>query len=127
GQRLSERIGQPVVVENRPGANGNIGASIAQRAPADGYTLMMTYVGTQAINASLYKDLTFDPVNDFEAVAPVVATPYVLAVNSKVPVKTMDDVVQYAKANPGKLNYGSAGMGSVGHLSGKIFEQLTGT
>jgi len=100
---------------------------MAQRSPTDGYTLLMTYVGTQAINPSLYKNQKFNPAEAFDAVAPVAAAPYVLVANSKVPVKTMADVVQYAKANPGKLNYGSAGMGSVGHLAGKIFEQLTDT
>lgn len=126
-QKLSERLGQPVVVENRPGANGNIGANLVSRATPDGYILMTTYVGTQSINPSLYKNVGFDPVKDFDAVAPLAATPYVVVANASVPVRTMKDIVEYAKKNPGKLNYGSAGAGSVGHLAGKMFEQMTDT
>jgi len=126
-QKLSERLGKTVVVENRPGANGNIGAGLVSRAPADGYTLLATYVGTQAINPSLYKNLGFDPIEDFEAVAPLAAASYAAVINASVPANTFQELVEYARANPGTLNYGSAGMGSVGHLAGKLFEQETGT
>lgn len=126
-QKLSERLGQPVVVENRPGANGNIGANLVSRATPDGYTLLATYVGTQSINESLYKNPGFDPIKDFEAVAPLASTSYVVVANATVQAKTMKELVAYAQKNPGVLNYGSAGAGSVGHLAGKMFEQMTNT
>jgi tripartite-type tricarboxylate transporter receptor subunit TctC len=110
GQWLSERLGQQFIIENRPGAGGNIGAEAAVRAPADGYTLLMA--GTpNAINATLYEKLNFNFIRDIAPVAGVMRFPQVMDVNPSVPVKTVPEFIAYAKANPGKLNMGSGGVG----------------
>jgi tripartite-type tricarboxylate transporter receptor subunit TctC len=125
GQWLSERLGQQFIIENRPGAGGNIGAEAAVRAPADGYTLLMA--GTpNTINATLYEKLNFNFTRDIAPVAGVMRFPQVLDVNPSVPVKTVPEFIAYAKANPGKLNMGSGGVGSPQHVAGELFKMKTG-
>jgi len=125
GQWLSERLGQQFIIENRPGAGGNIGAEAAVRAPADGYTLLMA--GTpNAINATLYEKLNFNFIRDIVPVAGVMRFPLVIDVNPSVPVKTVPEFIAYAKANPGKLNMGSGGVGSPQHLAGELFKMMAG-
>ena len=119
GQKLSEKWGQAVVVENRAGAGGNIGMEAVAKSPADGYTLLMSYVGSHAINVSIYKKLPFDPEADFVAVATLANVPFVAAVNAKVPVANMKELAAYAVKNP--VSFGSAGNGSVNHLLGEMF------
>lgn len=117
--KLSERWGQPVVVENRPGAGGNIGMEAVAASPADGHVLLMTYVGTQAINGALYSRLPFDPVNDFTAVATLATLPFVIVSRADAPFRTVAELVR--AANGGRVTYGSAGNGSVNHLLGEMF------
>ena len=126
GQRLSERWHQPVVVENRAGAGGLIGTDVVAKAAPDGYTLLLAYDGTHAVNASLYKTLPFDPIKDFTAVATLANVPFVLAVNAASPAKDVKQFIELAKASPGKLTYGSAGNGSVNHLLGAMFGKGAG-
>lgn len=123
GQRLNEMWGQPVVVENRPGANGNIATEFVAKAPADGYTLLMGNVGPNAINASLYK-LSYDPVKGFAPVTQTTTVPIVLIVNPALPVKNVKELIAYAKTN--KLTFGSAGNGSSNHLTGELFKTKAG-
>jgi tripartite-type tricarboxylate transporter receptor subunit TctC len=125
GKEMSEALGQPVVVENRPGAGSNIATEMVSRAKPDGYTLYMVAV-TAAINQTLYKNLRFDLVEDFTPVALGVRVPNVLVVNPEVPVKSVKELVEYAKANPGKLNFASSGSGTSIHMAGELFKQLTG-
>ncbi len=124
GQALTTELGQPVVVDNRAGAGGNIGGALAAKAPADGYTLFMGTVGTHAINASLYKKMPFDPVKDFAPLTRVANVPNLLVANPAQPYKSVKELIAYAKANPGKLNFGSSGNGSSIHLSGELFKSL---
>src|SRR3989344_56648 len=124
GQALTTELGQSVIVDNRAGAGGNIGGSMAAKAPADGYTLFMGTVGTHAINASLYKKMPFDPVKDFAPLTRVANVPNLLVANPAQPFKTVPELIAYAKANPGKLNFGSSGSGSSIHLSGELFKSL---
>ena len=126
GQRLSDRWHQPVVVENRAGAGGLIGTDQVAKSAADGYTLLLAYDGTHAVNASLYKSLPFDPLKDFTAVATLANVPFVLAVNAASPSKDVKDFVERARASPGRLTYGSAGNGSVNHLLGAMFGKGAG-
>ena len=126
GQALNKELGQPVVVDNRAGAGGNIGAALAAKAPADGYTLFMGTVGTHAINQSLYKKLPFDPIKDFQPLTRVAMVPNLLVANPTKPYKTVKELVAYAKAHPGKVNFGSSGSGSSIHLSGELFNALAG-
>ena len=126
GQQLSMRLGQPVVVENRPGAGANIGTAQAARAAPDGYTLLMGTVGTHAINQSLYKNLNFDPIKDFAPLTRIAMVPNVLVVTSSLPAKNVQDLIAYGKANPGKLTFASAGSGSSIHLSGELFKLMAG-
>jgi tripartite-type tricarboxylate transporter receptor subunit TctC len=125
GQWLSERFGQPFVVENRPGANGNIGTEAALRAPADGYTLLMVDA-SPAVNASLYDRLNFNFVRDAATVATVARAPFILVIHPSVPAKTVPEFIAYAKANPGRINYGSAGPGSTLHVAGELFKIMSG-
>jgi tripartite-type tricarboxylate transporter receptor subunit TctC len=125
GQWLSERLGQPFVVENRPGAGGNVGAETVIKSAPDGYTLFMVPPAVAA-NAALYKDLNFDFVRDAAPVAGVVRVPNVLEVNPSVPVKTVPELIAYAKANPGALSFASAGIGTMSHLAGQLFNTATG-
>jgi tripartite-type tricarboxylate transporter receptor subunit TctC len=124
-QWLSDRLGQPFIIENRPGAGGNIGAEAAVRAPSDGYTLLLI-TSTNAINAALYDNLNFNVVRDIAAVGSVTLTPYALVVNPSLPAKTVPEFIDYARANPGKLNMASGGNGSVSHASCELFKLMTG-
>jgi tripartite-type tricarboxylate transporter receptor subunit TctC len=126
GERLGAAWGQTVVIDNRPGAGGNVGAAFTARAPADGYTLM---VGTDAMltsNVYLYKNSGFDPVKDFAPIINAGANIIVLCVNADMPIRSVPELIAYAKANPGKLNYGSSGTASPHHLSGELLRQKTG-
>jgi tripartite-type tricarboxylate transporter receptor subunit TctC len=125
GRWLSERLGQPFVIENRPGANTNLGVEAVVRAPPDGYTLVL--VGApSAINATFYDKLSFNFIRDIAPVAAIVRFPNVVVVNPSVPVKTIPELIAYAKANPGKLNLASPGSGSTPHLAGVLFNMMTG-
>ena len=110
---LAKALGQPVIVENRPGASGNIAASYVAKAKPDGYTLLAAYSGYHAGNAFLYKNLDWDPLKSFTPVALIINSAQAIAVTDKLPVKTLKELIVYAKANPGKLNYGTAGPGSL--------------
>jgi tripartite-type tricarboxylate transporter receptor subunit TctC len=125
GQWLSERFGQPFIVENRPGAGSNVAAESAVRAPADGYTLFLASV-SNAINATLYDKLAFNFIRDIAPVAGIIRVPNVMEVNPAVPAKTVPEFIAYAKANPGKVNCGSGGVGSSTHVSGELFKMMTG-
>lgn len=127
GQKMSEAWGQPVIVDNRPGANGNIGTEIAARATADGYTILMATAATHSINNTLYPKLTWDAVKDFAPIGLVALVPNILVVNNALPVKSVKELIAYAKANPDKLTHGSPGNGSTAHLSMELFKSLTGT
>jgi tripartite-type tricarboxylate transporter receptor subunit TctC len=124
--RLSEKLGQSVVVDNRGGAGGNIGMDLVAKAPADGYTLLFGTVGTSSINPSLYKRLPFDAQKDFTPIAPFASVPNILVVNPNVPVKSVSELVAYSKSKPNTLNMGSAGSGTTNHLSGEMFKSMTG-
>jgi tripartite-type tricarboxylate transporter receptor subunit TctC len=124
--KLAEALGQAVMVDNRGGAGGNVGAEVVAKAPADGYTVLMGTVGTQAINITLYKHLAFDPAKDFVPIAQVASAPVLLVANPKLPVNSVKDLIALAKQKPGALNYGSAGSGSPGHLSGELFKSMAG-
>ncbi|MCW5575071.1 MAG: tripartite tricarboxylate transporter substrate binding protein [Burkholderiales bacterium] len=126
GQRMSETWGQPVIVDNRAGAAGNIGTEVAARATADGYTLIMGTAGTHGINISLYRKLGWHPVKDFAPVSLVAMVPNIMVVNNSLPVKNVREFVAHVKANPGKLSYGSPGNGSTAHLSMELFKSMTG-
>ena len=126
GQKVAESVKQPVIVENKPGAGGNIGADFVAKAPADGYTILMGAVATHAINPTLYAKIPYDPVRDFSPITQVASTPNVLVVNPALPVSSVADLVAHAKANPGKLNFGSGSTGSAGHLAGELFKSLAG-
>lgn len=126
GQKLSEKWGQPVVIENRPGAGGNLGSELAARAPADGYTIFFGTVAN-AISTTLYSKLNYDYLKDFTPITLVATTPLVLVANPSVPVKSVRELIAYAQANPGKLNFGSGGVGTSNHLAGEMFKTATGT
>jgi tripartite-type tricarboxylate transporter receptor subunit TctC len=125
-QRLSEGLGQSVVVDNRPGATGIIGTDAVAKSAPDGYTLLMVTAGTHAINASLFKDLPYDPVKDFVHIHFTATAPNVLIVNPAVPATDVRSLIKLAKEKPGQLSYGSAGSGSTLHLSGELFEAMAG-
>jgi len=124
-QWLSERLGQQFIVENRPGAGSNIGTEAVIRAPADGYTLPLI-TSTNAINTTLYAKLNFNFIRDIEPVASLLRTIYVMAVHPSVPAKTVPEFIDYAKANPGKINMASGGIGSAPHIYGELFKTMTG-
>jgi tripartite-type tricarboxylate transporter receptor subunit TctC len=124
-QWLSDRLGQPFVVDNRPGASANLGTEAAVRAPADGYTLLLA-ISANAINASLYDNLRFNFIRDTAPVASVATIPLVMEVNPSVPAKTVPEFIAYAKANPGKINMASGGIGTPLHVAGALFMMLTG-
>jgi tripartite-type tricarboxylate transporter receptor subunit TctC len=126
GEKLTQRLGQQIIIDNRGGANGNIGMELAVKAPADGYTLVLTTVGTWAVNPSLYK-LTFDVTKDFAPIMQISSSPGVLVVHPSTPVKSVKELVALAKAQPNKLHYGSAGIGGFGHICGAIFTLMSGT
>jgi tripartite-type tricarboxylate transporter receptor subunit TctC len=123
---LSERLGKSVIVDNRGGANGNIGMAAVAKSPADGYTLILATVGTWVVNPHLYPP-TFDVVADFAPIMLVTSSPGILVVHPSLPVHNVQDLIALAKAQPGKLNYGSAGIGGFGHISGVMFSLMTGT
>jgi tripartite-type tricarboxylate transporter receptor subunit TctC len=122
GQKLSERWGQSVVIENRPGAGGVVGTDFVAKAAPDGYTLLVTYEGSQAINQSLYEKLPFDSLRDFYPIATIAVTPFLLIVGPRVEAKTLGEFISFARANPDRLTYGSAGNGSVNHLLGEMLK-----
>jgi len=125
GQWLSERLGQPFVVENRPGGGGNIGTAEVVRSRPDGYSLLLLSV-THAINASFYGNLSYDLVRDIAPIAAFYRSSYVMLVNPKVPAHMVGEFIAYGKANPGKINFASNGIGATGHLAGEMFKMLTG-
>jgi tripartite-type tricarboxylate transporter receptor subunit TctC len=125
GQSLSARLGQPFIIENRPGAGGNIGTEVVVHAPADGYTFFLANTAN-AINATLYERLNFDFIRDTEPVGSIARAPGVLEVNPAVPVRTVPEFIAYAKANPGKINYASSGNGGLAHVAGELFKIMAG-
>jgi tripartite-type tricarboxylate transporter receptor subunit TctC len=125
-QKVSESVKQPVIVDNKPGAGGNIGAADVAKAPPDGYTLLMGAVATHAINPTLYASIPYDPIRDFTPIMQVASTPNVLVVNPSIPASTVKEFIAYAKANPNKLNFGSGSTGSAGHLAGELFKTMAG-
>ncbi|MEM8513340.1 tripartite-type tricarboxylate transporter receptor subunit TctC [Massilia sp. MP_M2] len=126
GQFMSKDLGQPVIIDNRAGAGGNIGTQLVARAAPDGHTILMGTVGTHAINQSLYPKLAFDPIKDFAPLTRVALVPNLLVANPAQPFKTVKELIAYAKANPGKVTFGSSGSGTSIHLSGELFNQMAG-
>ncbi len=126
GQKVSASIKQPVVVENVPGAGGNIGAGVVARAAPDGYTILMGAVATHAINPTLYPSIPYNAEKDFIAVTQIASTPNVLVVNNAVPATSVAEFIALAKSRPGKLNFASGSTGSAGHLAGELFKSLAG-
>ncbi|HKE38923.1 MAG TPA: tripartite tricarboxylate transporter substrate binding protein [Casimicrobiaceae bacterium] len=126
GQKLSEAWAQPVVVDNRPGAGGNIGADLVAKSAPDGYTILEGALSTHAVNVSLYGKLPYDPIKDFVPITLVAVTPNVLVVNPSLPVTSVAGLIAYAKANPGKLSFASGSNGSAGHLAGELFKREAG-
>jgi len=125
GQWLSERLGQQIIVENRPGGGTNIGTEVVVHAPADGYTLLLVNL-THAINATLYEKLNYNFIRDIAPIAGIVGVSNVVEIHPSVPTKTLPEFIAYAKANPGKINMGSAGNGSSSHMAGELFKMMTG-
>jgi len=124
GQKLTESWGQPVLIENRPGASGNLGSDVIAKAAPDGYNILVGSMSTHAMNGALYDKMPFKPVDDFAPVAILAYVTNVLAVHPSVKANTIPEIIAYAKANPGKLNYASAGSGSTNHLSAALFEKM---
>src|SRR5262249_9281632 len=125
GQWLSERLGQPFVIENRPGAATNIATQVVVNAPPDGYTLLLVGA-TNAINATFYQKLNFDFIRDIAPVASITQQPQAMLANLLLPAKTIPEFIQYAKTNPGKINMSSPGVGSISHLAGELFKMMAG-
>lgn len=126
-EELSKALKGTFIIDNKPGANGNIGAANAAQATPDGYRLLFSWAGTLAVNPNLYKKLNFDPIKDFDPIGLIADVPNILVVNDKLPVKNLKDFIAYAKSHPGKLNFGSTGTGSSMHLAGELFMRETGT
>ena len=126
GPHISAAWGQPVIVENRTGANGNVGADFVAKSAPDGYTMLLSDVGALAINPSVYASMPFDPVKDFSPIVMVSYSPHVLAVHPSVPVNSVQELIAYAKANPGKMNFANSGTGGAPHLAGVEFAARTG-
>jgi len=124
---LSRALGQAVVIDNKPGAAGNIGGQIVARAKPDGYTLLLAYSGYQVGNPHLFKKAGWDPIKDFAPVAMLTKAPQVLTARANLPANSLLELIAYTKANPGKLNYASSGNGSIQHIAGELFKQMTGT
>jgi tripartite-type tricarboxylate transporter receptor subunit TctC len=125
-EKLDPAWGQTMIVDNKPGAGGNIGAEFVARAPADGHTLVMGTVGTHSINGSLYAKIPYDMVRDFAPVTLIASTPNLLVVNNDIPAKNLQELIALAKAKPGTLTYGSPGIGTSVHVSGELFNSLAG-
>lgn len=126
-EKLSQSIGQPVVVDNKPGAGGLIGANFVAKSPADGYTLLVSSAATHAINKFLYSSMPYDQVKDFASVTLLATYPNVLVVHPSVPAKSVSELIDLAKAKPGTLNFASTGVGGTSHLAGELFKMMTGT
>ena len=126
GEKLAIALGQPVIIENKPGAGGSVGAEYTAKAVPDGYTIMGGTISTHAINASLYKDLPYDPVKDFVAITLIARVPNMLVVNTAVPAKDVKELIALLKANPNKYSFASSGNGTSQHLSGELFKTMTG-
>jgi len=124
GQKFSESWGQPVVVDNRPGAGGNIGAEIVAKSPPDGYTLVTGSIGTHAVNVSLFSKLPYDPIRDFAPVSLIMEAEGLLVVHPSVPAKTVKELIALARSRPGQLSYASAGHGTAAHLAGELFKSM---
>jgi len=127
GEKLALALGQPVIIENKPGAGGGVGAEYTAKAAPDGYTIMGGTISTHAINASLYKDLPYDPVKDFVAITLIARVPNMLVVNTAVPAKDVKELIALLKANPNKYSFASSGNGTSQHLSGELFKSMSGT
>lgn len=125
-EELGGALGGNFVVENRPGANGNVGASYAAKAEPDGYTLLFSWPGTLISAVTMYKAKPFHPINDFEPIVLIGSIPNVIAVDAKLPIRSLNDLTDYAKKNPGKLNFGSTGSGSSWHLAAELYKKVTG-
>ena len=121
------QLGQPVVIDNKPGAGGNIGSDIVAKSAGDGYTLVMGTVGTHSINGSLYEKMPYDMVKNFSPISLIASAPNLLVVNNDLPVKTVNELIAYMKANPNKLSFGSPGIVTSVHMSGELFKSMTGT
>ena len=126
GVELNKSWNQPVIIDNRPGAGGNIGADLVAKSPADGYTILMGAVSTHAINVALYSKLPYDPVRDFAPVTLITSVPNVLVLHPSVPAHTVKELIALAKARPGQLNFASGSTGSAGHLAGELFKSMAG-
>jgi tripartite-type tricarboxylate transporter receptor subunit TctC len=126
GQDLNKAWHQPVIIDNRPGAGGNIGADVVAKSPPDGYTILMGAVSTHAINPTLYSKLPYDPIKDFAPITLITSVPNVLVVHPSVPVKNVNDLIALAKSRPSQLNFASGSTGSAGHLAGELFNSLAG-
>ena len=126
GQKLGEQLGQQVVIDNRGGAGGNIGAEFVAKAAPDGYTLFLATIGTMAINPSLYSKMPFDTLRDFAAISQLTSMPQLLVVHPSVPVKTVKELIAYAKSRPGQLTFASGGGGTAIHLAGELFKTVAG-
>jgi len=126
GTKLTDHLGQQVVVDNRPGANGDIGMTIVARAPADGYTIVLGYIANLGIGPSLYARMPYDPIRDFASITQVAGASNILVVHPSLPVKNLGELVAWAKANPKKLSFASAGVASVGHLTGELLNDMAG-
>ena len=126
GQKMGEQTGQTVVIDNRGGAGGNIGAELVAKSAPDGYTLFLATIGTMTINPWLYKNMPFDTLRDFAAISQLTSMPQVLVVHPSVPAKSTKELIAYAKANPGKLNFASGGSGTAIHLAGELFKTMAG-
>ncbi len=126
GEQLATAVGKPIVVDNRPGAAGNIGMELGARSAPDGYTLMLAPAGNLTVNPSLYRNVPYDVARDFAPVTVIAAVPNILVVHPGVPAQNLNELIRYGKANPGKLNFASPGAGSGAHLAGELFKSTTG-
>jgi len=124
--RVSQALGKPIIIDNKPGAGGNVGAQLVAESAPDGYTLLYGTNGTHSINQSLYQSLRFDPIKDFAPVSRMTEIAAMLVVNPQLPIMTVTQLIRYAKANPGKVNFASAGNGTTSHLSGELFRTMAG-
>jgi len=126
-QKLGESLGQPIIIDNKPGAGTNLAAEFVAKSKADGYTIFLMMVGTQAINETLFKKLSYNTIKDFSPISLVASSSLMLVANPSVPVKNVADLIAYSKANPGKINFGSSGTGTPLHLGGELFNVQAGT